>query len=70
MTQAKESVLCFIELMEPKGRALLFSFSHDVTEIEPLTRDLERMKYRYNSEDHRCRVEKDGNATCSYPDLW
>ncbi len=33
MALAKESVLGFIKLMEPEDRALLFTFSHDVTEV-------------------------------------
>jgi len=44
MAQAKESVLRFITLMEPEDRVSLFSFSDDVTEVEPLSHDRERLK--------------------------
>jgi len=63
MAQAKESVLRFNRLMEQEDRASLFSFSDDVTEVEPLARDLERREHRHNPEDHRGHGEKDKNTT-------
>ena len=52
IAQIKESGLRFIMFMKPEGQVSLFLFTDDVTEVELLSRDMERLEHR---EDHRRR---------------